>query len=453
MRLGQRLDPTLSVELMLLIAAAPVLYLPNWFPLWTSYVGMGMLASAWVWRRKRLGLWYAPTPADWPIILLLIMLPVSIWAAPGPLRDQYSIPRALILIWDIALFSTIVVYCSRNYASCEWALGVFAFLALLVALLAPLGINWIYKAPVFQYLLEASPSPLKGIFVGAEEGFHPNQVAGTLLYAFPVMLAITTADLLHRRRTLHSRTVALLIWLSTPVTGIVIILTQSRSALLGAIVAAVAMLLVAYRGGRRLLLVLVVIVLVSLPMLPPSLIDTIAGVPSLEILGETEAIAYFRPQVWAAALSGMYDFGLFGMGLGTFREVARMLYPLDVTPYYDIAHAHNFFLQTGLDFGVFGLIALISIYILAGVLVLSMITGQQGVRRNHIHTAITRTGVSSSMQALFIGLFGSLVAQAVYGQLDAVSMGAKPNFMFWYFMGFVFAVGNIVYAPSQRPVR
>ncbi len=45
------------------------------------------------------------------------------------------------------------------------------------------------------------------------------------------------------------------------------------------------------------------------------------------------------------------------MGLNTFREVVFLIYPIGVSPTYNLGHAHNFFLQTALDFGVPGLIA------------------------------------------------------------------------------------------------
>ncbi len=51
------------------------------------------------------------------------------------------------------------------------------------------------------------------------------------------------------------------------------------------------------------------------------------------------------------------------MGLGTFREVGRLFYPLSIPPDYDFAHAHNELLQAGLDLGVPGLVAFVAIYL------------------------------------------------------------------------------------------
>ena len=58
-----------------------------------------------------------------------------------------------------------------------------------------------------------------------------------------------------------------------------------------------------------------------------------------------------------------------GMGMDTFRSVVNVLYPLQIisagSPIKDIGHAHNEFLQAALDLGIPGLIAFISIYIVA----------------------------------------------------------------------------------------
>ena len=42
-----------------------------------------------------------------------------------------------------------------------------------------------------------------------------------------------------------------------------------------------------------------------------------------------------------------------------------------------------------------------------------------------------------------LGLIGALVAQTVYSQLDAVTMGAKTNFMWWWMFGLVLSLSNL----------
>ena len=434
MRVNRRIDPTFAVELLLLALAAPALYFPGWFPAWAPYAAFGALVAGWVWRRWRLGVWYAPTPADWPIFFLFaVMLPVALWAAPGPLRQQYSIPRAYILLWNFCLFWTIVTHASRSRQSAEWALGGFALSALGIALVAPLGMNWLYKFHGAERALSAIPSPLLGVFQGAESGFHPNQVAGTLLYAFPLLLAITTADAIHRRRTLASRLVTWVVWVSTPVVGLALLLAQSRSALLGLIVGLAVMALLPWRRGRWALVVGVAVLLAAAPFAPLDLVDVIGGSPPAEALGGTSTLG-FREDVWTQAIMGIYDFPFTGMGLNTFREVVFLLYPIGVNPTYNLGHAHNFFLQTALDFGVPGLIAVLAIYMTAVVVLYPPATRRE-------------EGVSPAAwggrRVWALGLIGALVAQTVYSQLDAVTMGAKTNFMWWWMFGLVLSLSNL----------
>ena len=159
MRTNSRVDPTFVVELLLLLIAAPVLYFPDRFPTWAPVAGFVVLAAGWLYRRYRLGVWHNATPADLPLLFLfVVMLPIALWAAPAPLREQYSIPRTYILLWSLCLFAVIVSHCSRSRSNAEWALGGFALGALLIALVAPLGIAWLHKLPGLRTIVSAIPS-------------------------------------------------------------------------------------------------------------------------------------------------------------------------------------------------------------------------------------------------------------------------------------------------------
>ncbi len=427
-----RFDSTLALELLLLFVAAPVLYFPDWFPSWAPYVALGVLAATWVWRRIRMGKWYERTPVDWPFFFLfMVMLPVSLWAAPAPLREEFSIPRAYILLWDFCLFWTIVSHASRSYTMAEWALGGFVLSALLIALVAPLGISWLYKFSGFRSAIELAPRPLVGVFAGAEGGFHPNQVAGTLLYALPLMLSISGADIVYRRRTLYSRPLTWLVWGATPLVGLILLLTQSRSALIGLALAIAVMALINWRLGRWILLFGSAVFLLSLPFAPARLVDVIGGTPPAQALGGTATLG-FRQDVWTQAITALHDFPFTGMGFGAFREIVFLLYPTSIAPDYNVGHAHNFFLQAGLDFGLPGLIAIVAVHMIA--LAQIMTIWRAGGSNNQ----------PTGMRVVATGLLGSMVAHLFYSQLDAVAMGAKTNFMYWYYLALVFALGNLV---------
>ncbi|NJN82765.1 MAG: hypothetical protein HC802_11140 [Caldilineaceae bacterium] len=138
----------------------------------------------------------------------------------------------------------------------------------------------------------------------------------------------------------------------------------------------------------------------------------------------------FRQEVWTQAVAAIHDFSFTGLGLGAFREIVRLLYPLGIPPTYDIAHAHNFLLQSALDFGLPGAIALFAILWVAIVAVVQLWQGSNGHRGQQ----------SKNVHLLSIGFAGSLAAQGVFGQLDAISMGAKTNFLFWTLVALIFGL-------------
>ena len=414
-------DTPFFVELLLLALTAPVLYFPGRFPELAIPAAIGILAAGWLWRRWTIGVWFRRTPADWPIFFLfLVMLPISIWAAPGPLREEYSIPRALILVWNFFLFWTIVSHAGRRrelFHLCVVGLGA---VGVGIAVAALFGTSWPGKFPLIGPLLQRLPTPLVGRLDGAEAGFNPNQVAGTLLYVLPLFIALAVYGLLHRRREWMT-------WLPTGLTaaiiGGVLVLSQSRGGLLGLAAAMAVMLLINWRWGRWLLLAGTLAALIGLALVP---LDSLSG--NLENAQNVEQVAGSltlagRIEIWSRALYGIQDFSFTGMGLGSFRKIVHILYPLfTIAPDNDFAHAHNFFLQMSLDFGIPGLLALLALYLAGGTVVVVL------WKRGDVIWAV--------------GLLGILVGQTVYSMFDAVAMGAKVNFLFWYLFALVFAVGQ-----------
>src|SRR5690349_17209322 len=95
------------IEVALLALAAPLLYFPGriqakagalcacdatWL---VPALGVALLLLLWPVRRWLTGRWAGHLPAAWALwFWFLVMLPVAIWMAPPPLRDEYSWPRA-----------------------------------------------------------------------------------------------------------------------------------------------------------------------------------------------------------------------------------------------------------------------------------------------------------------------------------------------------------------------
>jgi putative inorganic carbon (HCO3(-)) transporter len=336
----------------------------------------------------------------------------------------------MIVFWCGALFVVVATHSARQPVLLKFWMAVFLGIGLAIAVVAPLGIEWVYKLPILGSLLDAIPSVLRGVFTGAENGFSPNQVAGALLYVWPVAVAFAVYWPSGQRfRDFRWWLVSL----AALVMLLVLALTQSRAGLLGAAIGVVLIVLLPWRWGRWLLVLLIVGGALGLFVWRDQLMAQLADVNPTDGLHTLIS----RTAIWDAALQGVYDFPLTGLGLGTFRAVMRVLYPLDnYTVAYDLAHAHNFFLQTALDMGLPGLIALLAIYLLAGVQTIAL------WRRG--------TGVNSGWRICGLGFAAALVAQTVYSQLDAVALGSKPGFLLWFLFGLIFGAANLA---LRIPVR
>ncbi len=132
----------------------------------------------------------------------------------------------------------------------------------------------------------------------------------------------------------------------------------------------------------------------------------------------------YRKELWPWAVAAIGDFPFTGVGLGTFRQVAFRLYPLSLSPTYDIAHAHNIFLQTALDVGLPGLV------IYSAMLLIAAVVGWRVARRH------------AGYRSICLGLLAGLAALHIYGLADALALGSTPAVVFWLALGLLAAMNN-----------
>ncbi|MGQ9568785.1 MAG: hypothetical protein ACUVWW_12150, partial [Anaerolineae bacterium] len=70
-------------------------------------------------------------------------------------------------------------------------------------------------------------------------------------------------------------------------------------------------------------------------------------------------------------------------------------------------------------------VAVVALYRGAGLRLLRALRQEQGFRR-----------------ALAVGVLGGLVAHGAFGCVDAVALGAKPGFLFWWLLALASSVGG-----------
>jgi putative inorganic carbon (HCO3(-)) transporter len=331
-----------------------------------------------------------------------------------------TLPKAAGLFLGLAVLYA-VVDISRLPRGITLVTGGLIVLGLGVSVLGLLGIQWLEKFGLLASITSNFPRVISGL-PGAAEGFHPNEVAGALLWIIPLAAAVSLV-LLRAPSKRHG--VGIIAGLAAVWMLGVLLLSQSRSGWFGLAVALVILLAVASRRIRWIAAGLMVILIVIVIVVGPQRLGS-------SLFGAADRIAVdsnprgssvlnwnFRLEVWQAAVEGISDFPFTGMGIGTFRKTGRLFYPLSISPDYDFAHAHNELLQAGLDLGIPGLVALVAIYL-----------GTFGML-----WMLWKNSPELERRYLALGLAGSLLAHAIYGFTDAVALGAKPGFIFWILLG------------------
>ena len=151
--------------------------------------------------------------------------------------------------------------------------------------------------------------------------------------------------------------------------------------------------------------------------------------PLLEVFFKSESIGNLsgRLEVWSRAWYAIQDFAFTGAGMGTFGPVANLLYPyFRLGPDAHVPHAHDLFLQLGVDLGFPGLVAYVA-------LLLGLFYAAWSAWRD-----LRRRGDGRAWWAW--GLFGGMVAMVLHGLVDAVAWGTKPALLAWLMWGVIVAL-------------
>ncbi|MBC7232384.1 MAG: O-antigen ligase family protein [Chloroflexi bacterium] len=404
-----------GAELWLVLAAIPLLLFPGQYSPW-ALAGIGFL---WASRLVTTGHLTARTPVDWPILVLVLMLPVALWASADA---SVTWPALYRLVAGIALFYAVV-----NWVSSTRRLAVVAALVVLsgvgVAAMAPFAATtWpaakLFNAvPILTKLLTRG-KPLMG------EDINANVLAGGLALVWPVGASLVLARFGGpRHRVVIAR---LCLTGSLTLMTAILLLTQSRGAFLAlgvavAVMAAlrwplvrflvplfcVALILLLWRGGTQ-----------QLQQLADVLLST----------GTIRSLAS-REEVWSRAIYMIQDFPYTGIGLGTFDLVQPLLYPFFLSS-GEAHHAHNLFLQVAVDLGLPGLIAYLALLI--GIVFATWRTWKDCPR--------PVDGGVGGEGALALGLLGSQTVLVVHGLLDATGWANKLAFLPWFLMGLAAAL-------------
>ncbi|HEX9988553.1 MAG TPA: O-antigen ligase family protein [Chloroflexia bacterium] len=407
-------------ELLLLALLSPFFLFPTPASTWALFG----LPALWIGRRIAHGRFLPRTPLDWPLALMSIMVLVSLFAT---FDISLSLGKITLLLFGIGLYYAVVEWSSGRERLAQ-AVGAFMLAGAALGLVGLLGTDWVDKFPALAQVTGQLP-PLLQRLAGEESGFNANIVGGALLFVVPLQLAVTgwlwAASPVVKRLLWFRLGASLCVALAVGT----LLLTQSRNALISFATGVVFLLWLAVRRARLLLTAgAVVAVMVIIFIGPQQVADGLSSSLGLSPGGVANpGTAAGRLEIWSRALYGMEDFTFTGMGMGTFSHVMPVLYPgASFAPERDIGHAHNQFLQAGLDLGLPGLIAFMSTWMVAAALA----------------WATWRRRTDSWGRALSAGIMASLLCAFLFGLTDSVVMVAKPGFIFWVLLALLVALYN-----------
>ena len=386
------------------LAMAPFLLLPDRF-IPETLVGttttlqpfaLAVLGLGWPVRRLAYGRFTRLTPITFPILLILVWLPVNYWAA---VDKKLALDALGYLLLGIALYFAFINWppTQNRPERLAWFMVIMGFgLALAAPFLSNLAMDSLFQIP------RAAPI-LKRLAALTPGNVNENRMAGTLVILWPLFVAL----FLHRQQPVWWR---LFNGLAAAIIFLLLLFSQSRGALLAGLI------------GLALLLVL------RWPRLAYFLLPLFIGAAFfgyqmgdglfLEVQSADNPVGGWngRLEIWSRALYALADFPFTGVGMGNFSRVIPILYPyFTISPSIVVEHSHNIFTQIAIDLGLPGLIAYLAIhgttfYLLAGIL---------------------KTRASNTHWYLAAGVLAGLVIMFVHGLVDAAVWGAKPAFVAW----------------------
>jgi putative inorganic carbon (HCO3(-)) transporter len=285
-----------------------------------------------------------------------------------------------------------------------------------------LGTNWLDKIPGISTLTSSLPAVIRDV-PGAESGFHPNAIGGTLIWFVPLQVAML-AYLLKTRP--EKRGWILMLSVLTAITLGVLLLTQSRGAWLGLALGLPGVFIV-YRAKNRIpwllgyIALILIVITLNVALIPYLPTGDIAGIRDLQTKFVT------RQELWSRAIYMIEDFPLTGSGMNSFRILLPTFYRPFIYGNNRNVHPHNHLLLVGTELGIPGMVSYIILWLAAGFIAWRV--GKHGDDGYNRHVA--RGGM------------GGIVASLVFGMTDVIPLGAKLCIFMWLSFALLQAVYNL----------
>ena len=380
---------------------------------------------------------YVPTPLNRWLLVFIVLTGINYSLAPmAPESYVVLLSRPLLGMW-IYLYMVDHAYTCRHM---RWLWGATLGLSATLTTLALLATQWIpeknlWLAPISERLPRLLYTSDDLLLYRLQLSYNPNEVSGAMLWLVPILYALmlTPLSLADRRARWAVRIIAGMIF---ALMLFAMLLSQSRIALLSifVVLALVSMILIKRLSGRYLAIAGVVVgVVITLGVLfnPFGVFPRVDWEWERGLTHRDTKSIQSRLDLWQSAVAMLRDYPLTGMGLSMYKIAAwstpEYIVPTFARLDYPPPHAHNEYLHMGADMGLPGL----AVYITWQVVILSMLwhnwrNGDPNTRR------------------LAVGLFGGLLAHALFGLADAIPIWDRFAFILWWVVGLVGAQYTLV---------
>ena len=378
---------------------------------------------AWGVRYFFKGAFFEKTILDWAIAILLVEILISGIGSPD---INFSLPKIAGALFGIYVFYILAGALGTDKIL-RWGIRTYLFGGFLLASIGLLGTAWrvseVYIADVISMIIRHIPI-LNLRLPGAEEGFNPNALGGTLLLVVFSVFAFWLSFLKigSVKPPLFKKKVILIIIYSFLLLYFLFVLFLTQSVICW-LAFGMTVWLFFLNGRWKKWSVCFVILFIGIIALGEYL-----GKPLIEprkITAVFQAKAEGRSHLWKAGIDAIETHPLFGVGMNRLRLKAGVGFE---------SHAHNQFIHTAAELGIPGLIAYLAILIGAG----------------WMSFEVWRKAVSDWMRIAIQGLAAGQFAFLLFGMGDAIPIGAKAGLFFWISIALITSLHQVMVREIAR---
>ena len=347
------------------------------------------------------------TWADLLIVIIFLMSVVSLLISIDPQRTREQTMRLWI---GIGMFYSIINWVDSR-SRLRLLVSVIILAGFFLALITPFITAWNlqFLLPEFTFY--------RVIPTITDDPANPNVIAGSLSLFFLLCFGMLLLGW-----KFVTKIEKLLLLLTLVSTMFLLLFTQSRGAIISAVLSGIVVISIKIKKGWLIpILTILAVILLGERGNSYQYLESLTG-------GSAISGVVGRVEIWSRAIFMLEDYPYTGIGIGLFGPVADTLYPFYEYSTQLVEHAHNIFLQIGVDLGIPGLISWIAI------LGLSIMSAAQIVRREK----------GTWLMSLGAGLLASQVSIILHGLTDSVLWGmVRPSPLIWIFWGLIYSAFSL----------